>query len=573
MKFLNYVSVVLLTLCLFMSFQRGLTGQIWARDIKLVSNNRGSEGTFYFYFELDTAISSTDYFRFVMPFQIDSVNSGFWGEYTNCVDSLQTQKATVTASAITGDTNAFFVQFYLDAAGSVGAPLFRNTLYFLSFQATPDSSASLGISMPVQTLTVSNNVGSWITYDYNPTFGIIDLLGASGTAMTVALSIDSSQTNSAVPNAFYLANIDFTPTTTIANGATIYITTTNEDFYLSNCSSVNNSTVGYSSFSSITFKNVAPYSIVATINNTVQAIKYRFVCTVQNPSQSATGGVTVTNWYLYQSSIVETGSVTTGLSSVTTSITQYYWKEPMHKILLGWGYEASSKTALSIISLYRDASTVTEKWYQSAQVYFQPGSDVTSTEPLQIIMQTVNDAAMTILLTSLLHNLPDYSSSQKVSCVATTGYLTCSNIGFLNAQQYCISFKFNLANTLVATTAPNFGQVKLQTQTTSTVYAGYSTTTLTNTAIAINQALYYNSGENGRLAYTQFKVNSTTTNYIHAGDPVYLNIEFNYFTSSLIPLVTTNANLGIEFYTSPELPSSLILPARLQHSQQTQIFQ
>lgn len=307
-----FKSIVMLLFYSFIMllFQHTYAGHISSRDIKLVLNNRGNPGTFYFYFTLDTAISSSDYLRLVMPFQIGSISSGYWGIYSDCIDSTSVQNAAVLASTISGDTNAFFVQFFYDTAGSVPAPLSSSVEYFLRFVATPAAGATVGISSPVMIYTVSNNQGNWITYDFNPVFGLIYLADDYPKTMSVAISIDSSQTNSQKLGASYLANFDFTPTQTIANGARIYLATIDQSFSLTNCQSIANPTQGFYSFSSIVFENASPNTIRATISEAVKLQKYRFLCTVTNPSLAKTSGIVVRSWYRYQGTVVESGTST-----------------------------------------------------------------------------------------------------------------------------------------------------------------------------------------------------------------------------------------------------------------------
>ena len=532
-------------------------GQIWSRDIKIVPNNKESEGMFYFYFSLDTSISSTDYLRFVLPFGLNETTpEAYWDVYIDCDDAGSTKKAIVEASTVSGDeANAFFVRFASDMTGTLYSSLVNNQYYYLKFKATPVASNDERITTPVKMYTVSrNDQNSWITYDYNTAFGLIYLARKYSSSMLVSITISESQSNYQQLGGTYPTRFDFTPSSEISNGALIYLTLTDQRFTITDCSSVQNTTQGFYRFSKISFESKNTYTIVATVDEAVKTQKYRFSCSVTNAGVTASSTASVTIWHRYQTTIVQAGSSTgTKLQGLPNPQNTYTWDETQHKVELGWGYDASNPNALPVFALYKDAST-NERWYQSSKIYFEPSVDVPADERLEVVVWTLNDAGMTVLSNTILHNLPDYSAEQKVTCRAVTQFLICSNVGSLSARGYFISFKFSLAVTVAATNAPNFGKVKLQTVANSVEYISFSTITLTNSRVRQNPLLFH-STRGAKIAYTEV-AGPADTEYIHAGSQATLKLGFKYFKDTIIPLNTDDANKGLEFYTSPALPSS-----------------
>ena len=533
-----------------------LGGQITSWDIKYNLNNKGSQGTLYFYFKLSTPIAKDDYLRIVMPFPMSGITDVYWGVYAECDDTLVNQAAIMTASAISGDANAFFVSFYEDTEFTLPVGLVADTQYFLRFSGTPGSSSTTGVVGPVQVLTVSNNIGNWVTYDYNPVFGMIYLANDYTKLMTVTITIDIFQTTQNDVGAKYPVQFDIIPTVAIAGNARLDFIMTNPGFSISGCYSASSTLPSISAISAITYTQTNSYTIRMTIGQSLNAQRYRFFCNVTNPTTPGTGGLQVMSWYGNSDTIVESGIAATGLEAVSTVSTTLSWSEAYHKVTLGWGYEASNAASVNIFRLYKDASA-TEKWYQSVTTYFQP-AQATSTIGIdfQVVVATIPDVGFTVLLNTINTNLPSYVAGTPITCTQSLGKLTCANVGSLTATQYWISFKFNIANTVAQSSVSNFATVTLQTSSGVTIIPTSATTLGVNQqSITNNPALFHSSGANGQIAYTTI-LPSTTTSYIHAGAPSILHFQFNYFTSNIITLNTATNNYGIEFYTSPNLPSS-----------------
>lgn len=548
--------ISLLLSCLFLVAH---SGNISPQDIVISPNNKNTASQITLIFTLETSLASTDYLRIIFPFRLNSLQSGGWQAYVNCSTAGPDNLAVVTASTLASDTNAYFVQFYTDATQTTLSGLSANVTYYLKVNGVPDSSSQTGINLPVELYTVSNNQqDNWIVYDSNPAFGVITLADPFPSTMTVVRTIPSTEVNKNVLGATYKVNIDITPKTTLKDRARIDISLTNSAFSLLSCQSLNSTSEKIPLLSG-TFTALNAYTIRATIAQTLTAgngAKYRFQCQVRNPALPGTSRVSVYNRYGYIETIIESGTESQGLqASVTSGSGTSGWDETSHQILLGWGYPASSPTALGIFSLYKDAST-SERWYQSATTLFKPKVDMTTTQMLQVVISTVNDAGFKLLLASISHNLPDYSGTAKVACsVLTQGYLTCQNVGQLQATSYYVSFKFNLVSTTTATSVADFGKVSVQTQATSpVVLLSLSLTTLTNKAIATNVALYPAS-TNGVIASSTTS-SSVTTTYVTNEAGLTLAFGFKYFTSNIIPLATTTFDMGIEFYTSTALPTA-----------------
>ena len=549
---------IILLACLFLVAH---SGHIYPQDITISPNNKNTLSVITFIFTPETSLASSDYLRIILPFKLNANTAAVWNIYTNCAATGTDMAATFTASTLASDTNAYFAQFYTDSSATTLAPLTGNLTYYLKITGTPDSSAQTGINNPVQLYTVSNNVGGWIVYDSNPVFGTLTLNDPFPSTMTVAIKVPTTVTNSKVLGAKYLVNIDFTPSFTLKNRGRIDIILTNTAFTLSSCTSVSSTSEKIVSLVA-TFQTLNTYSTRATITQTVtagNAAKYRFQCSVTNPLLPGDTRISVQNRMGYVETITEAGTDTVGLQAATTSSSSSTsgWSESNHKVLLGWGYEASSPTALGIFGIYKDAST-TESWYQSVKTIFQPAADLTTTQILQVVVSTVNDPGFNVLAASIYHNLPNYSGTQTVSCNALTqGYLICQNVGQLQAQSYFISFRFSLISTATISTVSDFGKVSVQTQAATPAFViALSQTTLTNKAIKTNVALF-SGGTNGVIASSTIVSGSTPVPYVANTQDIILKFSFKYFTSSIVPTSTTQNNRGIEFYTSPALAAAI----------------
>jgi len=538
-------------------------GHIYPHDTIVSPNNKNNPSQFTFIFTLDTAISDTDLLRIVFPFRVNNVQPGLWDEYIDCDTSSPTKLATITATTIPNDDYAFFVRFYTNMSAITRSSLSSNVPYYLTFVATPDSSAQSGINFPIGFYTVSNDQGHWITYDSNPVFATIELNNAYIASMGLTITIPASETNKTIFGRSYNVTLDIVPTTTISNRAKVEFETTNSAFEIVTCNTAQTTISGFTKLSPVNFTSITANKVRGIVTGTLTAgNKYRFYCRVKNPSSAATSGMIVRNYKGYVDTIVESGSKPNGLTATTSpsASAATTWDETNGKILLGWGYDASDPAAPSVFSIYKDNSA-SEKWYQSVMIVFRPSEQVDpGVVPYQVLITTLNDDYFTVLTNSFHHNLPDYSVNDTVSCnAATKGYITCINVGGLSSTtSYFVSFKFNLANVAVVANANNFGKVQLKTQEPSSVTViALSTTTLTNKAIITNPALYHTSGTSANIAYSTTVAGSTTTPYITNGEPVTLHFKFNYFTNSIIPLQTSpDIDKGIEFYTTPVLPSA-----------------
>ena len=553
---LNKQMLPILLTCLFLVAN---AGNISPHDIILSPNNIDSPSNITFIFTLDSSLAPTDYMRIVLPFSLDSIQSARWDTYVNCSTIGPTKRASVAASTITGDSNIYFVQFYNDLLGNALASLKANVTYFLTIEATISATAA-GIFDPIQIYTVSNNVGNWIVYDSNTVFGTVALADAYSDTIKVSVTIPSTQTNSQVLGATYTVYIDIQPTITIKNQARIDIQLTNSNFSLLSCLNVkyptSNTPLLFPAFQHLSENAIR--AIVSKEFSAANAAIYRFECLVQNPVIPDTSNIQIITRMGYANTIVESGlnntENATSLTAVAATAILGAWDETYHQVQLGWGYSASSVSALSIFSLYKDAST-TERWYQSVKTIFKPKADTTRTEKLQVTISTVNDTAFTILTGTIYHNLPDFSDTEKVTCsIVTQGTLTCTNVGQIQALQYFVSFRFNIPSTVTATSATDFGKVTVQTQADGTTLLPLSSTTLTNSAISTNVALVTT---NGIIASSTTVSGLTTTPYVTNGQDIILTFSFNYFTNQAIPVTSTNEiNMGIEFYTSQALQTS-----------------
>ena len=547
---------ILLLACLFLVAR---SGHIYPEDISISPNNKNTPSVITFIFTPETSLATSDYLRIILPFKLNANTAAVWNIYTNCAAVGTDMAATFSASTLASDTNAYFVQFYTDSSATTLAPVTGNLTYYLKITGTPDSSAQTGINNPVQLYTVSNNVGNWIVYDSNPVFGTLTLNDPFPSTMTVAIKVPTTVTNSKGLGNTYQVNIDLTPSITLKNRGRIDIILTNPAFTLSSCSSVSSTSEKIASLAA-SFQTLNSYSTRATITQTVTAgnsAKYRFQCSVTNPPLPATTRISVQNRMGYVETITEAGTDTVGLQAATTSSSSSIsgWSEGNHKILLGWGYEASSPTALGIFGIYKDATT-TESWYQSVKTIFQPATDLANTQVLQVVVSTVNDPGFNVLAASIYHNLPSYPGST-VSCNAQTqGYLICQNVGVLHAQPYFISFRFSLISTATVSTVSDFGKVSVQTQAvTPAVVIALSQTTLTNKAIKTNIALF-TGGTNGVIASSTIISGSLAKPYVANTQDIILKFGFKYFSSNIVPLSTAQNNRGIEFYTSQALAAA-----------------
>jgi len=550
---------------LFLSFcALSLGGQIRSYDVVIAPNNKNTPSQFTIPFELDTTISASDYLRIIFPFQVNSITDAYWDVYSSCATLAPTKGASVDVSTVASDPNAFFVSFFTDTTLTTRTGLEANISYYLTFKGTIDSAATVGIQVPIQVLTVSNNEGNWIIYDSNYAFSVVYVAGTFPTTMTTTFTIPASQTNKNMLGADHNVTIDFTPTITLNNRARIDIETTNPSFSILSCTNISSNFAGILSLPS-TYQAISPNKVRITIPQTLYAgngVKYRYQCTIRNPLVAATSGIKVTNWYGYADTITESGTQVSGLQAAASVGTTVTWDETKHKILLGWGYEASSPTAIDAFAIYRDAST-TEKWYQSVMTVFHPALDLSTTLKLQVVVTTINDAGFSILKSSIHHNLPDFSSSEKVTCTNEAGLLTCTNVGQLQAKSYFISFRFNLAATTTVTTAATFGQVKVETQEGIPVtLISQSQTSLTNKAILVNPALFHSSGSDGRIAQSKVISTNTDKDYVANGNNIDLKFTFKYFSSNWVPISSTSAIIdrGIEFYTSYSLEPLSLTP-------------
>jgi len=556
MKFSFLISLVLS--CFFIS---AYTGHIYSQDIVISPNNKNNPSAITFIFTLDTSLAPTDYLRIVLPFKLNSIQPAAWAPWsldaTTCTASGTSNLAVVTDSTLA--TQEYFVQFYTDNTQTTLSGLTAGTAYYVTITGTPDSSSQTGINLPVELYTVSDiTQNTYIVYDSNPTFGTITLADPFASTMTVSTAIPSTDTaSSTVLGATYRINIDITPKTTLRNRARIDISLTNTAFTLISCNSIASAAEKITALAA-SYSSLNAYTIRATIPATLtagSAVKYRFQCQITNPTLPGTTRVNIQNRYGYIETITESGTSSINLQAATTasSGSSSVWSETNHQIQLGWGFPASTASALSIISLYKDAST-TERWYQSAKTIFQPLATMTSTAVHQVVVSTVNDAGFKILAASIYHNLPAFTGLTVTCDTNTQGYLYCKNVGALQAQSYFISFKFNLLSTTTATSVADFGKVAVQTQaTTPVILLPLSQTTLNNKAIATNVALF--TGTNGIIASSTTTVGSVTTPYVTNGQDISLKFTFNYFTNTFLvsPLTTAVINKGIEFYTSQAL--------------------
>ena len=323
-----------------------LAGHIRSWDIKYLLNNKNNEGTFSFFFKLQTNIAKDDYLRIDLPFPLLNVNDEWWNLYEDCNDSLVTKKAKVVRSTIPGDAKGYFVSFYNDTSMNYLEALNSSQAYFIKFKGTPDSSSTTGVVGPVKLATVSNNAGNWITYDYNPVYGLIYLANDYSKLMPINITIDSFQIGRTDIGSTYPVQIDIQPTLAIHGNARIDIKMSNPLFTVANCKSIESISDGIPRFASAVFTSLAASAIRVSLSQSVDARKYRFICDVTNPNEPATGGIQVLTWYGNQETIVESGIRGTGFSVLTFVTTSYTWNEVNHKAELGWGYDASASSAL-----------------------------------------------------------------------------------------------------------------------------------------------------------------------------------------------------------------------------------
>mmetsp|Transcript_28853 Transcript_28853/g.26161 ORF Transcript_28853/g.26161 Transcript_28853/m.26161 type:complete len:178 (+) Transcript_28853:1218-1751(+) len=176
-----------------------------------------------------------------------------------------------------------------------------------------------------------------------------------------------------------------------------------------------------------------------------------------------------------------------------------------------------------------------------------------------MIFTTLEDDALTILETTLLHNMPDFSNSETVSCEITRGLITCSNVGSLEDDEtYFMSFKFNLASSAIVTSAKDFGKMRAITQETVPVEAvSQSLTTLTYKDIKTAANLFHSGGANGIIARARTNPGAVDRTYVTNGEDIDLRFTFNYFSRDWIPIAGTTPvtiDRGVEFYTTHQLP-------------------
>ena len=547
----------MLTLLLTCFLMVANCGHIYPHDLIINPNNVNSTTELTLIFTLDTSIASTDYLRVILPFTVNSLQPSYWDTYINCSTEGTSKRAITTPSNISDDTNAYFVQFYTDLTATTLSSLSANTTYFLKIRGTIDPSATVGIYSPVQVSSVSNNLANWITYDSNPIFGTLTLTKAYPTTMTVTVTTPDTEVSKNVLGGSYKVEVDIQPLVTVNNDARIDIALTNPQFSLLSCKSV--TTGAQSSIALATvFQPLTSNIMRAVLPKTLSAANsatYRVECVVRNPVTPAVTQMNVTTRMRYIETIMEAGIYNGNISVVPTAIETSLWDDSKHSVLLGWGYQASAASAIPIYSLYKDASP-TEVWYQSVTTNFQPQADMVSMDKLQLSVSTVNDTNFIVLAASIHHNLPDFSPKDKVSCsVQQAGTLTCINVGQLQAQTYFVSFRFNIPSTVSATSATDFGKVTLLAQAGGAVVIPLSATTLTNTVINNNVALFTTAGS-GIIASSTTVASSTAAPYVTNGEAVILKFSFKYFTTSVIPLNTSEIDYGIEFYTSQALASS-----------------
>ena len=265
------------------------SGVIYPHDAKVIPNNKNNPTEFTFIFELDTALSDSDYMRMVFPFQVNSMTTGLWDDYVDCDTSSPSKFVDIQASAITDDDNAYFLQFYADANGNTLAALDSGEVYFMTFTIVPDSSATTGINFPIALSTTSNNVGNWITYDDNKVFATISLANSYVNSMTV--TITASATDKLIFNAQHNVTIDVTPTISIENKARFDLILTNTEFSIISCDEPAGVISGVATLSSVSFDVESSSKVRVTINEAItKSNKYRFYCVVQNPGVANSGG-------------------------------------------------------------------------------------------------------------------------------------------------------------------------------------------------------------------------------------------------------------------------------------------
>lgn len=535
-------------------------GHIYPQDVIISPNNQGSVSNVTIVFTPETSLLPSDFLRITFPFYINSIQAAYWDAYTNCSTAQPTKSAQVSESTLPDDVDTYFIQLYTDLAQTALSNLTGNVTYYITITGTIQASAGSDMSLPVQMYTVSNNNGNWIVYDSNSVFGLVTLTNAYPSTMIVSLTVPPSQQNSKVLGASYTAYIDISPQVTVANSARVDITLTNPSFSILSCTSVASTAESISSVLAV-FTPLASNRIRGFIYQSLSSVNgatYRFSCIVQNPSSPGLTAVRVQSRMGYAETITESGDAPLSLEAALTanSATTVQWDEANNKVELGWGYEGSASNALPIFAVYKDASTA-ESWYQSVKTTFTPKSVLSMGDKVQVLITTINDSGFVILGATIYHNLPDYSDQEKVICsVITQGYLTCQNVGILNAQSYFVSFRFAVLATTATSSAADFATVQVQTQTASPVtIISLSQTTLTTSDILTNPPLFTSDGTQGIIAYAQ-AADGTNMDYVNTDENVTLNFRFNYFTNSTIPVTLAELDMGIEFYTSYRLATA-----------------